>query len=41
MVKKNEKLRVYIDLKNLNLETIKCEYPMPVVGMLVDRDARH
>ena len=36
MVKKNGKLRVYIDFKNLNLVTPKDEYPMPVADQLVD-----
>ena len=36
VVKKNGKLRVCIDFKNLNLATPKDEYPMPVADQLVD-----
>ncbi|XP_028111275.1 uncharacterized protein LOC114309696 [Camellia sinensis] len=38
--KKNGKIRVYIDFRNLNLATPKDEYPMPMVDLLVDISAR-
>ncbi|GKV12837.1 hypothetical protein SLEP1_g23931 [Rubroshorea leprosula] len=41
IVKKNGKLRVCIDFRNLNLVTPKDEYPMPVADLLVDGVARH
>ncbi|GKV33401.1 hypothetical protein SLEP1_g41920 [Rubroshorea leprosula] len=41
IVKKNGKLRVCIDFRNLNLATPKDEYPMPVADLLVDGVARH
>ncbi|GKV53168.1 hypothetical protein SLEP1_g59706 [Rubroshorea leprosula] len=41
VVKKNGKLRVCIDFRNLNLATPKDEYPMPVTDLLVDGVARH
>nr|CAD1839650.1 unnamed protein product [Ananas comosus var. bracteatus] len=37
--KKNGKLRVCIDFRNLNLATPKDEYPMPIADMLVDSAA--
>ncbi len=39
--KKNEKLRICIDFRNLNLATPKDEYPMPIADMLVDAAAGH
>ena len=41
VMKKNEKLRVCIDFRDLNTATPKDEYPMPVVDLLVDRSAGH
>ncbi|GKV39784.1 hypothetical protein SLEP1_g47502 [Rubroshorea leprosula] len=41
VLKKNGKLRVCIDFRNLNLATPKDEYPMPVADLLVDGVARH
>ncbi|GKV12331.1 hypothetical protein SLEP1_g23488 [Rubroshorea leprosula] len=41
VVKKNGKLRICVDFKNLNLATPKDEYPMPIVDLLVDGAARH
>nr|CAD1817762.1 unnamed protein product [Ananas comosus var. bracteatus] len=39
--KKNGKLRVCIDLRNLNMPTPKDEYLMPIADMLVDSAAGH
>jgi hypothetical protein len=36
VMKKNGKLRICIDFRNLNMATPKDEYPMPVVDLLVD-----
>ncbi|GKV07170.1 hypothetical protein SLEP1_g18971 [Rubroshorea leprosula] len=41
VLKKNGKLRVCIDFRNLNLATPKDEYLMPVADLLVDGVARH
>lgn len=41
VVKKNTKLRVFVDFKNINLTTPKDEYLIPVANMLIDRVARH
>lgn len=41
MIKKNGKMRVYIDFRNLNLATLKDEYPMPIVDLLVDSSVGH
>ncbi|XP_050211341.1 uncharacterized protein LOC126661533 [Mercurialis annua] len=41
VMKKNGKLRVCVDFRNLNLATPKDEYPMPVADMLIDRAAGH
>ena len=41
VMKKNGKLRVCIDFRDLNTATPKDEYPMPVVNLLVDRSAGH
>ncbi|GKV32763.1 hypothetical protein SLEP1_g41344 [Rubroshorea leprosula] len=41
VVKKNGKLRICVDFRNLNLATPKDEYPMPIVDLLVDGAARH
>ncbi|GKV34003.1 hypothetical protein SLEP1_g42432 [Rubroshorea leprosula] len=38
---KNGKLRICVDLRNLNLATLKDEYPMPIADLLVDGAARH
>ena len=35
-MKKNGKLRVYIDFRDLNNATPKDEYPMPIANMLID-----
>nr|CAD1824864.1 unnamed protein product [Ananas comosus var. bracteatus] len=39
--KKNGKLKVCIDFRNLNMATPKDEYPMPIADMLVDSTAGH
>ena len=39
--KKNGKLRVCIDLRNLNKATPMDGYPMPIADMLVDAAASH
>ena len=39
-MKKNGKLRVCIDFRNLNIATPKDEYPMPVADLLVDSAAK-
>jgi hypothetical protein len=39
--KKNEKLRVCIDFRDLNKATPMDGYPMPIANMLVDAAARH
>ena len=36
VIKKNGKLRICIDFRNLNMATLKDEYPMPVADLLVD-----
>lgn len=41
VIKKNGKLRVCIDFRNLNAATPKDEYPMPLADLLVDGAARH
>ena len=41
VVKKNGKLSVCIDFRNLNLATPKDEYPMPIADHLVDATAKH
>ena len=41
MYKKNEKLRVCIDFRDLNKTTPMDGYPMPIADMLVDAAARH
>ena len=41
MYKKNGKLRVYIDFRDLNKATSMDGYPMPIANMLVDAAARH
>ncbi|GKV15290.1 hypothetical protein SLEP1_g26087 [Rubroshorea leprosula] len=41
VVKKNGKLRIYVNFRNLNLATPKDEYPMPIADLLVDGAARH
>ena len=41
VVKKNGKLIVCIDFRNVNLATQKDEYPMLVVDQLMDAAAKH
>ncbi|GKV01725.1 hypothetical protein SLEP1_g14266 [Rubroshorea leprosula] len=41
VLKKNGKLRVCVDFRNLNLDTPKDEYPMPITDLLVNGGARH
>uniref|UniRef100_A0A0E0DBU4 Reverse transcriptase domain-containing protein n=1 Tax=Oryza meridionalis TaxID=40149 RepID=A0A0E0DBU4_9ORYZ len=41
VIKKNGKLRVCIDFRNLNKATPKDEYPMPVADQLVDAASGH
>ncbi|XP_050217550.1 uncharacterized protein LOC126668387 [Mercurialis annua] len=41
VMKRNGKLRVCVDFRNLNLATPKDEYPMSVADMLIDRVAGH
>ena len=41
VIKKNGKLRVCIDFRDLNSATPKDEYPMPVAKMLIDSAAGH
>ena len=36
VLKKNEKLRVCIDFRDVNKATPKDEYPMPIADMLID-----
>ena len=36
VIKKNGKVKIYIDFRNLNLATPKDEHPMPVADLLVD-----
>ena len=41
VIKKNGKLRVCIDFRDLNKATSKDEYPMPVADQLVDAASGH
>lgn len=41
VMKKNGKLRVCVDFRNINLATPKYEYPMPVADLMVDRATRY
>ncbi|OMO89508.1 Retrotransposon gag protein [Corchorus capsularis] len=41
VVKKNGKIRVCVDFRNLNSATPKDEYPMPIADLLVDGAAQH
>ena len=41
MYKKNGKLRVFIDFRDLNKATPMDGYPMPIADMLVDAAARN
>ena len=41
ILKKNGKLRICIDFRNLNMATLKDEYPMPVADLLVDGASRY
>jgi hypothetical protein len=36
VIKKNGKLRICIDFRNINMATPKDEYPMPIADLLVD-----
>jgi hypothetical protein len=36
VLKKNGKLRICIDFRNINIATPKDEYPMPVANLLID-----
>ena len=40
-MKKNGKLRIYIDFQNLNNATPKDKYPMLITNMLVDSASGH
>ncbi len=39
--KKNEKVKICVDLRNLNTTIPKNEYPMPIANMLVDASLGH
>ena len=41
VIKKNGKVRVCIDFRNLNMASPKDEYPMHVADVLVDGAAKH
>ncbi|GKV45247.1 hypothetical protein SLEP1_g52356 [Rubroshorea leprosula] len=41
VIKKNSKLRICVDFRNLNLATLKDEYHMPIADLLVDGAAHH
>ena len=41
MYKKNRKLRICIDFRDLNKATPMDGYPMPIANMLVDATAKH
>ncbi len=41
ILKKNGKLRICIDFRNLNMATLKDEYLMPVADLLVDGASRY
>lgn len=41
IIKKNWQVYVCIDFRDLNLVTLKDEYVMPIVDMLVDATAKH
>ena len=41
MMKKNGKLRVWVDFRDLNVATSKYMYVMPIVDMLVDSTANN
>ena len=41
VVKKNGKLSVCIDFRNLNLATPKDEYPIPMADQLMNATAKH
>ena len=36
VLKKNGKLRICIDFRNINMATPKDKYPIPIVDLLVD-----
>ena len=40
-MKKNVKLRVFVDFRDLNVITLKDMYVMPIVDMLVDYTANN
>jgi hypothetical protein len=39
--KNTEKIRVCVDFRNLNRVTLKDEYPMPVVDLLINNASGH
>ena len=41
VIKKNEKLRVCVDFRDLNKATLKDEYPMPIADLLVVEASEH
>lgn len=41
VVKKNTKIWVCINFKNINIVTSKDEYPIPMIDLLIDGAARH
>ena len=41
VLKKNGKLRICIDFRNMNMSTPKDEYPIPVANLLVDGASRY
>ncbi|XP_059635368.1 uncharacterized protein LOC132277533 [Cornus florida] len=41
VIKKNGKLRICVDFRNLNTATLKDEYPMLVADQLIDSAAKH
>ena len=41
VIKKNGKIRICVDFRNLNMATPKDEYPMPIADLLVDAAAQH
>lgn len=41
MVKKNGKLKVCMEFRNLNLATLKDKYQIPITNILIDRAIKH
>ena len=39
--KKNKKVRVYVDFHDLNKASLKDDFPLPHIDMLVDNTTRH